>query len=237
MSWPSMTTACQPNPSQRRRCASIVVLELRGAALPQRVDVDDGAERIELVELGHRRGFPHRPFRGLAVAEHHVGAVVGADAARVERDAHTGGKALAERSGRDVNERQSRRRMAFEIGGELAQLEQFLAWHVAGRRPGRVENRRGMPFREHEAIGVRDAADGAGRSAAPKRTAPPSDPRPNNRSSDGRVPDSLVARMESIRSCVAMFFSAGTARDVSTVTKPSNPLRNPIARSRVSIIP
>ena len=55
------------------------------------------------------------PSADLAVAEQHVGAVVGFDAPRVQRDADAGAQALAERSGGDVHPRQPRRRMSFEI--------------------------------------------------------------------------------------------------------------------------
>ena len=116
MSWPSIDdrvpAEARPAPLMRLH----VVLELRRAALTERVDVDDRAERVELVERGHRGRLPHRAFGGLAVTHQHVGAVVGPDAARVERDADAGAQALAERPGGDVDERQPRRRMAFEIG-------------------------------------------------------------------------------------------------------------------------
>ena len=99
--------------------------------------------------------FPDRAFGRLAVAEQHVGAVVGLDPARVERAADRGADALAERAGGDVDERQPRRRMTFEIGADLAQLQQLGAIERAGLGPRGVENRRGVPLRQHEAIAVR----------------------------------------------------------------------------------
>ena len=93
-----------------------VMIELRLAALSEAVDVDDRAERIELVELADRRGFPHRSFGGLAVAHQDVGAIVRSDASGIERHANAGGKALPQRAGRDIGKRQPRCRMAFEIG-------------------------------------------------------------------------------------------------------------------------
>ena len=52
MSWPSTTIACQPNARHRRGERLHVVLPLRRLALPERVDVDDAAQRVELVEGG-----------------------------------------------------------------------------------------------------------------------------------------------------------------------------------------
>ena len=132
-----------------------VVLPLRRAALAEAVDVGDRAEVVELVEGRDVRRLPDRAFGGLAVAEQHVGAVVGVDAPRVQRHADAGAEPLPERSGRDVDERQPRRRMALEIGGDLPQLQHVLARERAGRRPGGVQQRRRVAFRQHEAVGLR----------------------------------------------------------------------------------
>ena len=118
-------------------------------------------------------GLPHRPFGRLAVAEQAVGAVVGPDAAGVQRAADRGADALAERSGGDVDERQPRRRMAFEIGVDPPQLQQLGAIEGAGLGPRGVENRRRVPFRQHEPIAARVAADPSDRTASRRRTAPP----------------------------------------------------------------
>jgi len=81
-----------------------VVAELGGLALAERVDVDDRAEVVEpMVQRGAGR-FPDRALGHLPVAEQHVGAVVGTDAARVEGDADRGADPLAERSGGHVHE-------------------------------------------------------------------------------------------------------------------------------------
>ena len=154
MSWPSMTIACQPNARQRRANCLHVVLPHRRAALAERVDVGDAAQVVEPVDRGDVGRFPDRPFGRLAVAEQHVGAVVRLDAARVERDADGGADALAERAGGDVDERQPRRRMPFEIGVDLAQLQQLGAIEGAGFGPRGVENRRGVALRQHEAIAL-----------------------------------------------------------------------------------
>ena len=64
---------------------------------------------------GDLRRLPDRPFGALTVAEQHVGAVVGSDPPRVQRDADARREPLAERSCGDVHEWQPRRRMPFEI--------------------------------------------------------------------------------------------------------------------------
>ncbi len=163
------------------------MVELRVLALPERVHVDDAAEVVELVKERHTGRFPHRAFGHLAVAEEHVGAVVGLDAPRVERRSHTRADALAERAGRHVDKRQSRRRVPLEVGVEPAQLEQIRAGEEPGVRPGRVENRRRVPFRQHEAVVVgilrvlrieahlakKDGRDNLGRGHARRRMTAP----------------------------------------------------------------
>ena len=131
-----------------------VVLPHRRAALTETVHVGDGAEVIEAVLRGHCRRFPDRAFSRFTVAEQAVGAVVGADAAGVQRAADGGADALAKRPGGDVDKRQARRWVPFEIRVKVAHLQQLGAIEEAGLRPRRVENRRGVPLREHEAIGA-----------------------------------------------------------------------------------
>ena len=186
-----------------------VVAVLRRAALTEPVDVDDRAERVELVEVGHRRRFPHRPFRGFAIAHQHVGAVVGADARGIERDADARAQPLPERTGRDVHERQPRRGMSLEIRSQLTKLQQLLARDISGFRPGGVEQRRRMSFRQHEAIGQRVL--GILRVVAHLRKEKRrDDDRPRKSTSwDGRSPIPTSRRNESMRRRVAMFLSAG----------------------------
>ena len=100
------------------------------------------------------RRFPDRSFGGLAVAEQHVGPVVGADPPGVQRDADRRADALAERAGGDVHERQARRRMPFEIRLDRPELQQLVAREQPGFGPGGIENRRGVPFDKHEPIVV-----------------------------------------------------------------------------------
>ena len=62
--------------------------------------------------------------------------------------------ALPERSGRDIDERQPRRRVSLEIRPDRPQLQQLFARKQPGFGPRRVQNRRGVPLRQHEPIVV-----------------------------------------------------------------------------------
>ena len=154
MSWPSITIACQPNARYLRAYDLHIVLVHRRTALTEPIDVGDAADRIELVERSAFGRFPDRPFSRLAVAQEHVGAVVRPDAASVERNADGGAEPLAERPGRDIDKRQTRRRVPFEVRGEFAQLELLVAREEADRRPGRVQQRRGVALRQDEPVGA-----------------------------------------------------------------------------------
>jgi hypothetical protein len=132
-----------------------VVPPHRRPALAERVDVGDAAQVVEAVARGGISRFPHRAFGGFAVAKQRVGAIVGLDAPRVQRDANGGANALAQRAGGDVDERKPRRRMTFEIRVDLSEIHQLGSIERASLRPGRVQNRRRVPLRQHEAIGVR----------------------------------------------------------------------------------
>ena len=132
-----------------------VVAELRVLTLAERVDVDDRAQIIELVIHRDVGRFPHRSFGHFTVAKQHVGSVLGTDPTRVERSADRRADALAERASRDIDERQSRRRVAFEIRIDPAELQQLFARKQTGFGPRGVQNRRGVSFRQHESIVVR----------------------------------------------------------------------------------
>ena len=134
-----------------------VVFPHRVAALAERVDVGDGADAVQPVEHGGIGRLPDRPLGALAVAHQDVGARVRSDATRIERDADGRAQALAERAGRHVDKRQPRRRMALEGRADGSELEQLVATEGAGLGPRRIEQRRGVPLRQHEAIGVRGA--------------------------------------------------------------------------------
>ena len=126
--------------------------ELCRPALSQPVHVNDRAQVVELLELPDVGGLPDRSFRGLAVAEQDVRAIVRADPARVERDADGRADALPERSCRNVDKRQPRRRMAFEIRVDPPQLQQLLARKQAGFRPRGIEHGGRMTFGKNESI-------------------------------------------------------------------------------------
>ena len=124
-------------------------------ALTQGVDIGDPAQIVEAGGGRRVRRFPDRAFRGFAVAEQHICPIRRSNPAGVQRHADRRTDALTERAGRDVDERQPRRRMPFQIGIEAAQLEQFTAIEGAGLGPCGIQNRRGMTLRQHEAIGIR----------------------------------------------------------------------------------
>jgi len=129
-----------------------VVAPLRRAALAESVHVGDGAQVVEPVAIRDLGRLPHRALCRLAVADQHVGTVVRADAAGVERDADRGANALTQRSGRHVDERQARRGVPFEIAVDPPQLQEIVRRHESRLGPGRVEQRRRVALGEHEAI-------------------------------------------------------------------------------------
>ena len=142
----------------KRGPAALELLEgmppLRRPALSQRVDVCDAAHVVELVMLRHLRGLPDRSFSRLAIAQQHVGPVVGFEAPRIQRDAHRRADALSERPGRHVDERQSRRGMALEIGIETPELHQFVGIDRPGLRPRGIQQRCRVPLRQDETVTV-----------------------------------------------------------------------------------
>ena len=66
-----------------------------------------------------------RAFGDFAVAEQDVGVVIQLVEPRGQRHADADAQALAERAGGHVHERQPRRRMAFEVAAEFAELQQI----------------------------------------------------------------------------------------------------------------
>ena len=131
-----------------------VVAERRRLALAEAVGVHDGDEIVQFVNARDVRGLPDRAFGDFAVAEQDVGVVIQLVEPRGQRHASADAQALAERTGRHVHERQPRRGMAFEIGGEFAQRQQFARGKEAGLRPRGVEERRGVAFRQNETVVV-----------------------------------------------------------------------------------
>ena len=144
-------------PAERAPAARVllhIVLPHGRPALAERVDIGDPAQIVEPRRRAGVRRFPHRALGRLAVAEHHVGAVIGFDPARVERRADGRADTLAERSGRHVDERQARRRMSLEIRIDPPQLQQLGPVECARFSPRRIQHRRGVAFRQNESIAV-----------------------------------------------------------------------------------
>ena len=125
-----------------------------GLALAQPVHVHDRHQIVQLVNARQRGRFPHRALGAFAVAHQHIGAVVQVVEPRAQRHAHADAQALAQRAGRHVHERQARRRMAFQVAAELAQLEQVLHREQPRLRPGRIEQRRGVALGKNEPVVV-----------------------------------------------------------------------------------
>ena len=171
-----------PTPLELRH----VVIELGRLTLPQAVDIDNGAEIVEVVVRREVRRFPDRAFRHLAVSEQRVRPVVGPNPARVQRRSDRGADSLAERARGDVGERQARRRVPFEVRVDAPELQQLLAREQSGLSPRGVQDRRSMPLREYEPIRARVAADSLARTASRQKTAPRRSRRRRGTSSDDR---------------------------------------------------
>ncbi len=139
-------------PAARQRLH--VVAPHRRAALAEPVDIRDATERVETVHGSDVSRFPDRSFGRLAVAEHDVRPIVGLDTPGVERGADRRAHTLTQRAGGDVDERQPGRRMSFEIRIDLSEVHQLGAIERARFRPERVQDRRGVPLRQHESVGV-----------------------------------------------------------------------------------
>src|SRR5262249_294448 len=112
-----------------------IVLPHRRAALTKTVDVCNAAQIVERIRRGDVRGFPYRTLRRLTVTQQTVSPVVGLHPACVERDAHGRANALAERAGRDIDEREPRGGVTFEIRIDPAKLEQLRSIEQTGFRP------------------------------------------------------------------------------------------------------
>ena len=119
-----------------------------------------------------------------------------------------GADALSERTGRDVDKRQSRRRMAFEIGVDAPQIHQL----GCGRtRPASahaaVEQGRGVSLRQHEPIAARMLGSfGSNRISAKNSAATRS--AAEQQLVGWPLPASDVDLIESMRRRVAAFFRA-----------------------------
>ena len=115
-------------------------------ALTEAIDVDDRDEVVQLVSARERRGFPDAAFGAFAVAEQDVGVVIKLIETRIQRHADADAQSLSQRTAGDIDERQARCGMSFEIVAEFAQFGQFADRHNTVFRPSRVEQGRGMAF-------------------------------------------------------------------------------------------
>jgi len=131
-----------------------VVSPHRGAALSKGVDVGDAAQRIEAVHRSDVGRFPNRPFRRLAIAQHHVCPVVGLDTPGIERRTDGGADALTQRAGGDVHKRQPWSRVTLEIRSDLAKVHQLASIERTRFGPQRVQDRRGVALRQHEPVSL-----------------------------------------------------------------------------------
>ena len=123
--------------------------------LLEMVAIDDQREVVEPVLGGRGRGFPVLSFVELAVAGQDVGVIVflvdpgGQGVADADREP------LAERAGRGLDSGQPLHvRVPFERAAQLAQRHDLVVREVAGLRERRVEDRRGVPLGEDEAVAV-----------------------------------------------------------------------------------
>jgi hypothetical protein len=131
-----------------------VAAELGGTAHSQPVDVDDHGEVGEAEVRGLVGGLPHRAFSQFAVAAEHPDAVgQPVESLPGEGDPDRGGQALSEAAGRDLDTGQGGYRMAFQRRPEAAVVvHQRVVVDEAERLPRGVQQRGGVPFREHEVV-------------------------------------------------------------------------------------
>ncbi len=125
--------------------------------LAEPVDVDDGDEVAELPVGGRRGGFPDLALGALAVAEKHEGAARRLVQALGQGQAGADRQALAEGAGSGLDPGHAGRRVAFEIAGDLAQVEQALGRQDAGFGVSRPEQGGGVALGQDELVGRRVA--------------------------------------------------------------------------------
>src|SRR3989338_68125 len=144
-------------PSKRRGLSRIrahIMSVRRFPALPQAIDVDDADEIIEPVKGSRLHRLPHRAFRHLAVAQENVGLKGQLVALGRERHADAHRQSLPQRACRHLGKGEVHRRVAFEARAEFAKCIELLFRESACDRPERIKKRRGVPFREDEAVVV-----------------------------------------------------------------------------------
>ncbi len=182
---------------------------------------------------------PHRAFGHLAIAEQHVRPVVRLDAARVERDADGGADPLTERSGGDVDERQPRRRVPFEIASRCGEASAALPAGTGRPRPRRRRESAPRGLSTARSGRCRGSAAPSGRSASRRRRAWRRSRRRRGTCVGCPLPASLVERTESMRSCVAALRRAGTEISLisgrSVSPEPRGPPRQQVVRGLRSL--
>jgi hypothetical protein len=132
-----------------------IVLEHRVLALSEPIDVHDGDEVVQPVIGGEGGGFPHGAFGGLAVAHQAVDPCRIAFPFQSQRHARRDRQPLPQRAGGDGMPCEAWRRMPLQIALEFAQRVQMLHGECARFCPCRIEQRRRMPFGEHDPIVAR----------------------------------------------------------------------------------
>ena len=129
-----------------------VVLVHGGVALAQAVDVHQSDQVVELVVTGKGGCFPHRSFRGLAIAHENIDAVAGPVVLGGPGHARAHTQPLAQRAGGYGRRSEARGGMAFELAAQLAERQQLLGGKQPGLSPGGVENGGGVALGEYEAV-------------------------------------------------------------------------------------
>jgi hypothetical protein len=128
----------------------------RLAPLTEAIHVDDRRQVVELVEGGVLDRLPHRALGHLAVAADHPDAErKPVEALAGERHPDADRQPLPERAGRDVDPRQHRHRVPLQAAAELAVGHELLFADHACRAEESVDERRGVPLREVEAVVAR----------------------------------------------------------------------------------
>ena len=128
----------------------------RRAALTEPVHVDDRDQVVEPVERGVLERLPLRALGDLAVPAQHPdthGQLI--ELLPGDRDPDAIRESLAERARRDVDPRDTRRRVPFEDARELTVREELLVGDDAGGAVDRIEQGRRVALREDEAVVVR----------------------------------------------------------------------------------
>ncbi len=131
------------------------MLQHRWIALTESIDVDDGAEIIQLVVAREFRGFPIRALDWFAVAHQHIGAMVKlVHIFGAQRDADADRRALSQWSGGHVDKGEAGCGMPFQVWMQRPQFQQLFFGEEPGLGPGGIEEGSGMALREDEPVAI-----------------------------------------------------------------------------------